>query len=239
MATDLVVAHIRQLIEAGEIAPGDKLPPERELATLIGVSRPSVRAGLQSLSAVGAVESRRGAGTFVSSGPPLLEGNPLSLFAALHGIGDSSVYETRRVLEIDLAGLAAKRATDEQLVMISDEVMEMLAARGEPQDFLVHDIRFHRAVAQAAGNPLLSAVMEMVAELFYDQRKKTVYRWRGADEASEQHRRIYQAIRSRDLERARAEMDDHLRWAERVQQQEILQGSGVAGRRGPGETEVD
>jgi GntR family transcriptional repressor for pyruvate dehydrogenase complex len=221
-----VVSYIRRLIESGDIRAGDRLPPERELATLIGVSRPSVRAGLQSLAAVGAVESRRGAGTFVSSGPPLLESNPLPLFAALHGIGDGSVYEARRVLEIDLAGLAARRATDQQIVAISDEIMEMLAARNDPQRFLVYDIRFHRAVALAAGNPLLFALLEMVAELFYDQRRQTVYRWRGADEASDQHRRIYQAIRDRDPQRARVEMDAHLSWAERVQQQETVQGGG-------------
>ena len=81
--------------------------------------------------------------------------------------------------------------------------------------------------------------MEMVAELFYDQRRVTVYRWRGADEASEQHRRIYQAIRNRDVEQARTEMDDHLRWAERVQQQELLQGAGGAGRRGSDSTKAD
>jgi GntR family transcriptional repressor for pyruvate dehydrogenase complex len=223
VAADLVVHFVRGLIESGQISAGDKLPPERELATLVGVSRPSVRAGLQSLAAVGAVEARRGAGTFVSSGPPLLESNPLPLFAALHGIGDSAVYETRRVIEIDLAGLAAERATDEQVIKISDEIMEMLAARDDPQRFLVFDIRFHRAVALAAGNPLLFALLEMVAELFYDLRRKTVYRWRGADEASEQHRRIYRAIRDRDPERARTEMDAHLRWAELIQQREGVQ----------------
>lgn len=226
VAAELVVSYVRRLIESGEITAGDRLPPERELATLIGVSRPSVRAGLQSLAAVGAVESRRGAGTFVSSGPPLLDSNPLPLFAALHGIGDGSVFETRRVLEIDLAGLAAERATDEHVMRISDEIMEMLAARNDPQQFLVFDIRFHRAVAQAAGNPLLFALLEMVAELFYDQRRTTVYRWRGADEASEQHLRIYRAIRDRDPDRARAEMDAHLLWAERVQQQEAADGPG-------------
>jgi len=92
VAADLVVSYIRRLIETGEISAGDQLPPERELAAVIGVSRPSIRAGLQSLAAVGAVESRRGAGTFVSSGPPLLETNPLPLFAALHGIDDAAVF---------------------------------------------------------------------------------------------------------------------------------------------------
>jgi len=218
-----VVAHVRQLIEGGELSAGDKLPPERELAALTGVSRPSVRAGLQSLAAVGVVESRRGSGTFVTDGPPLLDTNPLPLFAALHGIGESKLFEARRVLEIDMAGLAALKATDEHLIMISDEIMEMFTVREDPSRFLVHDIRFHRAVAQASRNPLLAALMEMVAELFYEQRKETIYRWQGAEQASEHHRRIYQAIRARDPERAKAEMDVHLRWAEEVQRRETLE----------------
>jgi GntR family transcriptional repressor for pyruvate dehydrogenase complex len=221
VATKLVVSYVRQLIESGESKAGDKLPPERELARLIGVSRATVRAGLQSLATVGVVDSRRGAGTFVAEGPPLLDVNPLSLFSALHGIPRAELFEARRVIEIDLAGLAAERARGEELAVISEEVMEMFSAIDDVHRFLVHDIRFHRAVATAARNPLLAAIMEMVADLFYDQRKKTVDRWRDAPEAAEQHRRIYQAIRAGDVERARKEMDTHLQWAQEAQEIEV------------------
>jgi len=217
----LVVAYVRGLIESGDLKAGERLPPERELAQLTGVSRPSVRAGLQSLATVGVLESRRGAGTFVAAGPPLLNVNPLSLFSALHGIPRRELFEARRVIEIDLAGLAAERAGGDELAAISEEVMEMFASIDDVQRFLIHDIRFHRAVAAAARNPLLAAIMEMVADLFYDQRKMTVDRWREASEAAEQHREIYHAIRSGDVERARREMDNHLNWAETAQEKEI------------------
>jgi GntR family transcriptional repressor for pyruvate dehydrogenase complex len=108
----------------------------------------------------------------------------------------------------------------------------------DPQRFLVHDIRFHRAVARASRNPVLAALMEMVAELFYDQRKETVDRWKGAHQASEHHRRIYQAIRARDPERAKAEMDAHLRWAQEDQRQENLDSNPErAGEQGPDQGE--
>lgn len=217
-AAKLVVAYVRRLIECGEFKAGDKLPPERELARLIGVSRPSVRAGLQSLAAVGVVESRRGAGTFVADGPPLLDVNPLSLFSALHGIPQDELFETRRVIEIDIAGLAAERARGEELAVISEEVMEMFASLDDVHRFLIHDIRFHRAIAAGARNPLLAAIMEMVADLFYDQRTATVDGWQGAAEAAEQHKRIYQAIRTGDVDKARAEMGHHLTWAQRDQE---------------------
>ena len=218
MAAKLVVAFVRRLIESGDFSPGDKLPPERELSQLIGVSRPTVRAGLQSLATVGVVDSRRGAGTFVAEGPPILDVNPLSLFSALHGIPHDELFEARRVIEIDLAGLAAERAGGDELAAISEEVMEMFVSLDDVHRFLLHDIRFHRAVAAAARNPLLGAIMEMVADLFYDQRKTTVDRWQGAPEAAEQHRRIYQAIRSRDVDKARVEMGHHLKWAQRDQE---------------------
>jgi GntR family transcriptional repressor for pyruvate dehydrogenase complex len=221
VAAKLVVDYVRRLIESGKFTAGDKLPPERELALLIGVSRATVRAGLQSLATVGVVDSRRGAGTFVAEGPPLLDVNPLSLFSALHGIPRSELFEARRVIEIDLAGLAAERARGDELAVISEEVMEMFASIDDVYRFLVHDIRFHRAVATAARNPLLAAIMEMVADLFYDQRKKTVDRWRDAPEAAEQHRRIYQAIRAGDVEGARKEMDTHLQWAQEAQEIEV------------------
>ncbi len=220
LAAKLVVAYIRRLIESGEYRAGDRLPPERELALLIGVSRATVRAGLQSLATVGVVDTRRGAGTFVADGPPLLDVNPLSLFSALHGIPQAELFETRRVIEIDLAGLAAERARGDELAVISEEVMEMFASIDDVHGFLVHDIRFHRAVASAARNPLLAAIMEMVADLFYDHRKKTVDRWRRAPEAAEQHRRIYQAIKVRNVAKARFEMGEHLRWAQQDQQEE-------------------
>jgi GntR family transcriptional repressor for pyruvate dehydrogenase complex len=220
LAAKSVVAHVRRLIESGQLRAGDKLPPERELAQLLGVSRPSVRVGLQSLATVGVVEAKRGSGTYVSDGPPLFDVNPLSLFAALHGVPKRELFEARRVIEVDLAGLAAERAGGDELAAISEEVMEMFASLDDVHRFLVHDLRFHRAVSAAARNPLLAAVMELVADLFYEERKATVDAWQGAPEAAEQHRRIYLAIKGGDVEQARREMGNHLNWALQDQEDE-------------------
>ncbi|MEJ2581855.1 MAG: FadR/GntR family transcriptional regulator [Acidobacteriota bacterium] len=207
-------------MEDGRFQAGDKLPPEREMAQVLGVSRASVRDGLRSLATVGVVEAKQGAGTFVADGPPTFDVNPISLFVSLHKIPERELFEARRVIEIDLAGLAAERAGSEELAVISEQVMEMYASLDDVQRFLVHDIRFHRSVAAAARNPLLAAIMEMVADLFYDQRTATVEGWQGAAEAAEQHRRIYQAIRAEDVDKARAEMGHHLSWAQRDQEVE-------------------
>jgi len=211
-STEQVVAHIRQLIERGQLRPGDKLPAERDLATKIGVSRPTVRVGLHALAAMGVVKSRHGSGTYIPEGPPTLDSEPLSLLAALHGFTREEMYEARRLLEVGAAGMAAERATPEQLATLADEVANLFAALDDPLRFLVHDITFHRSVAAASGNPIIGALVEMVSALYYERRRETAKQASDRDlkEAAELHRRIYQAIRARDPEAARNAMNEHL-----------------------------
>src|SRR6059058_2206900 len=87
-----VVTQLREMIHRGELRPGDRLPPERDLAKMLGVSRPTLRAGIRSLAAVGVLQSRQGAGTFVvkAEGPPSLDSSPLRLMASLHGFTSRS-----------------------------------------------------------------------------------------------------------------------------------------------------
>lgn len=229
-AAENVVAYVRGLIARGEFRPGDRLPAERELAAQIGVSRPSVRAGLQALAAMGVVDSRRGSGTYISDGPPTLSSGPLQLLAILHGIPRAEIFEARRVLESRTVRLAVERATGESLAEVSEEVMGMFASTDDPQAFLLHDIRFHRAVARASGNKVLSALVEMVSEIFYEQRKATAGRDRDLRISAEQHRRIYQAIRDRDPDAAELEMDGHLRASlERQEREERNAAEAQAG----------
>ena len=101
---------MRALIDRGELRRGDRLPAERDLATQIGVSRPTVRAGLRALAAMGVVRSRHGSGTYIPDGPPALGSEPLSFLAALHGFTREEMYEARRILEVGAAALAAERA---------------------------------------------------------------------------------------------------------------------------------
>jgi GntR family transcriptional repressor for pyruvate dehydrogenase complex len=210
VTAEIVVQHVRGLIESGELRPGDRLPPERELAVQLGVSRPSVRAGLRSLAAIGILQTRHGAGTFITDGPPTLGTEPLSFLAALHGFTQDEMYEARRALEVGVAGLAAERATDEQIATIAEEVTSLFASLDDPQSFLRHDIRFHRAVAAASGNPILASLVEMVSTIFYDYRRKKVEAAVDLKDAAQMHRAIYHAIRARDAKRARAAMNEHL-----------------------------
>src|SRR5688500_1585169 len=128
VAAERVITHVRGLIEQGTLRPGDRLASERELARQVGLSRPTVRAGLRSLAAMGVVQTRQGAGTFITDGPPSLVSEPLGLLAALHGLSRDGIYEARRILEVGTAALAAERASPEQMATMSDEITGMYAA---------------------------------------------------------------------------------------------------------------
>jgi GntR family transcriptional regulator, transcriptional repressor for pyruvate dehydrogenase complex len=221
-STGQVVAHVRGLIERGSLRPGDRLPAERDLAQQIGVSRPTVRAGLRALAAMGVVRSRHGSGTYIPAGRPMLGSEPLRFLAALHGFTREEMYEARRILEVGAAGLAAERATPEQLASLAEEVASLFASMPDPQRFLVHDINFHRALAEASGNPIVASIVEMVSALYYERRRQTAERASERDlrDAAEMHRRIYTAVRSREPEAARQAMHEHLTQASRYQAQE-------------------
>ena len=208
--TEDVVARVSELIKSSQLKAGDRLPAERELAKQLGVSRPSLRSGLRALASMGVLKSRQGAGTFVAGGPPTLDSEPLRLLAALHGFSFDHMFETRSILEVGAAGLAAENATADQLATLADEIAEMYAALGDPQEYLVHDIRFHRAVAAASGNPTLATLMEMVSAVLYERRRDTIERAHDFSESLELHQQVYRAIRARQPEQARAAMREHI-----------------------------
>jgi GntR family transcriptional repressor for pyruvate dehydrogenase complex len=220
--TAQVVAYVRTLIERGALGPGDRLPAERDLAVRIGVSRPTVRAGLTALSAMGVVQSRHGSGTFIPTGPPSLGSEALRFLVALHRFSREEMYEARRILEVAATGMAAERATPEQIATLAEEVAGMFASMDDPGVFLVHDINFHRAVAAASGNPIVGSLVEMVSALYYESRRQTAAGASDRDlrDAADMHRRIYQSIRARDAAGARATMHAHLLQASAHQAQE-------------------
>ena len=220
-----VLNHLRQMIEAGELRSGERLPAERELAVKLKVSRPTLRAGLRSLVAMGVLESRHGSGTYVVdiSGPPALDANPLRMMAALRGFSPGEMLEARLALEMTAAGLAAGRADADALAQLAEEMTGIFASVSEPKAFLIHDVAFHRVIAAASGNRIIAALMAMVVSALYETRKSTVDNALDLKESAEMHRAIYRAIRERDPEAARQKMREHLELAFKSQQQEPTQ----------------
>jgi len=218
-----VVGRLRDMIQGGQLVSGDRLPPERDLAKLLGVSRPTLRAGIRSLTAVGILQSRQGAGTFVAEAQdsPTLDTSALRLLSALHGFTSDEMFEARLALEMSIAGLAAERASSEDMAQLAEEIAGMYASLDKPEQYLVHDMQFHQSVAAASGNRILTALMNMVASILYDYRSKTVRRATDLKQSAEQHHNIYRAIREHDLEAARQAMRVHLVETQRAQRMEV------------------
>lgn len=227
-----VVTHIRALIKNGTLKPGDKLPPERELARSLKISRASLRAGIGYMATMGIMKVRHGVGTFVADGPPEFGKAYLGFMEALHGFQSWHMFETRLILEGNLAALAAERGREEHCTALAEEVAEMFAALESPEDYLIHDVLFHRIISQASGNPILAVLMESITSAIYDARRRTVEHSTDLRESAEMHREIYRAIRAKNPADARKLMEQHLRLAQVAQEMES-QRDWKAAKKGP------
>jgi GntR family transcriptional regulator, transcriptional repressor for pyruvate dehydrogenase complex len=212
-----VVNHVRSLLEKGTLQPGDRIPPEREFARTLKISRASLRTGIGYLAAMGVIKIRHGVGTFISDGPPEFGKSSLSLMGALHGFQSWQLFEARIILESNLAALAAERGKEEHHAALAAQVAAMFASLENPSAYLIHDVLFHRIIAQASGNPILAAILETVTTSMYDKRRKTVERATDLRESAEMHREINRAIRARKPVEARRLMEKHLEMAQAAQ----------------------
>lgn len=212
-----VVNHVRSLIEKGTLKPGDQIPPERDLARTLKVSRASLRAGIGHLAALGVMKIKHGVGTFVSDDPPDFGRASLSFIVALHGFQPWQMFEARILVESGLAALAAERGKEDHHAILAEEVTEMFASIERPGEYLIHDVLFHRTIAQASGNPILASIMETLTSSMYDQRRKTVENATDLRESAAMHHEIYRAIRGRKAADARRLTEEHLRMAQTAQ----------------------
>lgn len=207
------VSRLKELIAAGGVAAGGRLPPERELAARFEVSRRSVRRALEALEQAGEVWRRQGAGTFV--GAPARPGlSPDELFRrAIELTNPVEVLEVRIAIEPTLARLAALRASRHDIERLA-ELAETTRTAATEKDYERADAAFHRRVAAAARNALFAAVLDAVIAAIEE------VSWHGVREnahCSKQkevnaafHRRIAEAIAARDCEQAESLMYEHL-----------------------------
>ena len=213
-----IAEQIRSSILAGEFNPGDKLPPERELAEMFGVSRPSVREALNILSAAGLVESYQGGGTLVKSLVEATTGPPLSELIKVEQERALDVIEVRKCMEGWTAYYAAQRALPEDLRRLESIVAEMernLDGIKPSQDL---DAHFHIVISQATHNIVWLHMMQSIFDAMKEFQRSV---WRAVYLTQEDHRILYQhhravfeAISNRNPERARDEMLAHLTFAE-------------------------
>jgi DNA-binding FadR family transcriptional regulator len=209
------VAHeaietVKQMIVRGELRAGQRLPAERDLAVQLGVSRPSLREAIRALIALNILESRHGEGTFVSSLDPQLLSEPIDFVLQVNDDALISLFEARRVLEAGIAGLAAARATDLELLELDDFVK---LGRGKVMDaeaFIEHDIEFHERLRRVARSPMLASLLSSVSALSIESRRRTAQEQATRQRALADHEAMVKALRARNAKAAEELMVAHL-----------------------------
>ncbi len=203
----MVSGKIEELIRAENIQPGERLPSERDLATKLGVSRTSLREALIALELGGTVEVRGGSGVYVSEqATPVVE-------VPTAGPGPFEVLAARRLIEVEVAALAAKHASDSAIDAILVAVLEMEQHHEERSGNEQADRNFHLAIARATGNSAMVGVIEYL----WSQRGSLWHKLKEHFQTEElrqqtllDHRNIFSAIASHDVAGARTAMRAHL-----------------------------
>src|SRR5579862_804356 len=163
--TENVVREIKASILRGSIKPGERLPPERELAALLKISRGSLRQALKTLQIMGVLEVIHGSGTYLADVAPAVLRDPEDLLVPLRGHSFAEMYEARRAMEAESAASAATRATEKDLQKMRAEIEGMARALNSKRRFAERDKAFHRQIAIASGNSVFIWFIDLLQKV--------------------------------------------------------------------------
>jgi GntR family transcriptional repressor for pyruvate dehydrogenase complex len=219
--TDEAIVKIKGMILAGELKPGDRLPPEKELSESLGLSRSSLREAVKALEIIHVLDVRRGDGTYVTSLKPEMLLGAMSFVADIHQ--DSSVLElfaVRRILEPAAAVLAAALITPADITRLR-ALLGQVGEGTSVDDLVAHDLVFHRSICELSGNAYLTSLLDTLSGSTLRARV-----WRGLTEDGSvertltEHRAIIDALESGDTELVRSQVTVHvsgvIQWLQRA-----------------------
>jgi GntR family transcriptional repressor for pyruvate dehydrogenase complex len=205
------VAHqIQGLIRDGLLKPGDKLPPERELAETFQVSRSSLRDAIRSLEVMGMLEPRQGEGTVICEITANSLVNPLATMLLRKRELVSELIDLRRIIEPPLAARAATHVTTEELNYMEDILERQLAKVNRGELAVEEDTEFHYAIASAAKNSVVLKVLDVFMDLLRESRERSLQVKGRLAKSFAGHQRILNAIRRHDATTAEAAMRRHI-----------------------------
>jgi GntR family transcriptional repressor for pyruvate dehydrogenase complex len=214
--TDEAILKIKEMLLNGQLRPGDRLPPEKELSEELGLSRSSLREAVKALELIRVLDVRRGDGTYVTSLEPRLLLEAMSFVVDLHQ--DASIldlFEVRRILEPAAAVLAARRADPSDLGKLTDILSEVDESTSV-EDLVAHDLKFHGFISELSGNSYLSSLLESLSSSTLRARI-----WRGLTEENSvartlaEHRAIIDAMAAGDPDLVRSCVTVHISGVER------------------------
>jgi GntR family transcriptional repressor for pyruvate dehydrogenase complex len=206
-----IVDKVKIMIGKGRLQSGEKLPGERELSEVFQVSRSSVREALRALESQGYLESRQGDGTYIARKPVESLVSPLASVIFSEKDSQMELFEMRRLIEPQLAYLAAERATKEEIAQLEEALVlqEQAIARGETGTEV--DKVFHYLMAEATKNKVLLRLNDYMRGLLAESRKKYLQVEGRPEKSIARHRQVLDAIKAGDAELAAQVMLDHVR----------------------------
>lgn len=219
-----IVRNLLLMIEEKKLRPGEKLPPERELAALLQVSRPSLREALRALSIMNVVEIRQGAGTYISALEPELLVEHLDFVFALSDSTYLDLLEARKIVEVGLCSLAAQRITDEELAELDLCLKRSIESASDSSLFFKADLQLHETIAEAARNMTISRFMASIRRLGNASRRRTTDLPGMKEQVVADHQKIVNALHARDPQAAQEAMLHHLNNVERTLRESGGQG---------------
>lgn len=213
-----ILEQIKQSIANGQLKKGDRLPSERQMAEMFGVSRAIIREALKSLEMIGLIDCIQGGGNFIATSINNCLTEPLSIMFMLEGGSITQVQQLRRSLEISAVGLAASRISQGDLSAL-EQICTVLEANAKTGDEVAQDRLFHFTLSVASGNPLFITMQSAVSALIENQirgvRSSMLREQDTLTRVNAQHRAVLEALRAGDRERAVAAMTNHLDFIEK------------------------
>jgi len=205
-----IIDQVRDLIASGRLKPADRLPAERELAQTLSLSRSAVREAIRAMESLGILEARPGKGTFVaashgSQGRDPITGTLYRAWSMQH-----KLFEVRRVIEPDLASLAARRATAEQIEKMRAILAEQKAQIRQGGTGMRQDTMFHFLMAEATGNEILVRIMDSLMDLLLKTREESLQHDKRPARSLKQHSAMLRAIEARNPRAAERLMYQHI-----------------------------
>jgi len=205
-----VVDRILDLVRTGMLRAGDRLPSERELIEILNISRPSLREALRALSILGVVDTRHGGGAYITDLDARSLLAPLDFFLSLSQSNLADAFESRRIVEIEIARKAALNATPDDV----ESLKGMLAAHEkvltDPVGFRILDSRFHARLSNIAGNVVLERIAYGLYNMGLDIRRRATQNVALIHRSLGEHTKIVSAVAARDPEQAAVAMSVHL-----------------------------
>ena len=205
-----VVSRILDLVRTGNLRPGDRLPPEREMIEIFRISRPSLREALRALSILGVIESRHGGGAYVTDLEARTLLAPLDFFLSLSQSNLDDAFESRRIVESEIVRQAAINARPDDIAELNAMIAAHATVSNDPIGFRILDSRFHEKLSVIAGNAILQRIAYALYNLGLEIRRRATAEPGLIAQSTEDHARIVEAISAGDPHRAAEAMKTHL-----------------------------